>query len=280
MVARKPRIHGIIGGPCFAIQVTAFEHRLRPCRSAGTGNFLQQLRHHKSVTAINGAIHFSKNRWRGFHQYFAALFSNLGNQPRVDSKAAVSKHRVAHCHLHGRDRASAQSHGQVGGVFGSIKTKTRNPVLSIGGTYRLQNTNRHHVFGFSQRPAHSHGALKGTIVIFRLPGLATRHACIKKQRSIINDGGGGKPFFERCRVDEWLKTRTWLTPRLRHVVKFVFGKVKTANQRLNRAITWVKSNKGTFHFWQLRDFPASFAGSCNANHGTPSDFDVRRCLVR
>ncbi|MNW02438.1 hypothetical protein D3C71_1982200 [compost metagenome] len=66
------------------------------------------------------------------------MVGDPGNQPGVDAVAAIGKHGVACRHLHGRDRAGAQRHGQVGRVLFGIEAEVRDPFLSKLGPDGLQ----------------------------------------------------------------------------------------------------------------------------------------------
>jgi hypothetical protein len=66
------------------------------------------------------------------------VVGDLGDQPGIDAVAAVGKHRVGGRHLHRRDRAGAQGHGQVGRLLGGVKAEARDPFLALLGADGLQ----------------------------------------------------------------------------------------------------------------------------------------------
>jgi hypothetical protein len=58
-----------------------------------------------------------------FDQHLAGVVGDARDQVGVDAVAAVGEHRKAGGHLHRRDRAGAQRHGQVGRVLVGSKPK-------------------------------------------------------------------------------------------------------------------------------------------------------------
>ena len=83
-------------------------------------------------------------RW-AVDQNLAFVIGDARDHVGLNPHAAVGKHRVTRGHLHGRDRACAQSHGEVRGVFFFIEAKFGNPFLRIACANCLQNSDRNHV---------------------------------------------------------------------------------------------------------------------------------------
>ena len=207
------------------------------------------------------------------------MVGHLGDEPGVDAVASVGKDRVGRDHLHGRDCASAQRHGQVGGVFVGIKAEVGDPVLCVAGADGLQDADGDHVLGLGKRAAQRHGALKRAVVVLGLPGLATGGASVEEQRCVVHHRSRGEAFFQRGGIDEGLEAGTRLAPCLGDVVELVFAEVKTAHQRLDGAVARVHGDKGAFHLGQLGGFPGVLGGLCHADHGTRADADIGRGFV-
>ena len=133
-------------------------------------------------------------------------------------------------------------------MFFGLKPEICDPVLRVGRTYGLKDADGNHVFRFLQRGSQIHRAFKLAIVIFWFPRLTSCDTGIKKQRRIIDHGGWCKALFKRGRIDKRLEAGARLPPCLRDVVEFVFLKIETTDQRLNRSIPGVQCNKSTFNF--------------------------------
>ena len=206
------------------------------------------------------------------------LVGDFGDQVGVDAVAAIGKHRVARGHLHRRHRSGTERHGQVGRVLVSFEAEAGDPVLRVLRTNRLQNPDGHHVLGFLQGCTQAHGPVKSAVVIFGLPRLAAGHAGVKKQRRVIDDRGRREAFFKRCRIDEGLEARARLPPGLRHVVEFIFIKIKTANQGAYGAVARVHSDKSALDFRQLGDLPGRLGGLGHPDQRAASQPDVGRRL--
>ena len=186
----------------------------------------------------------------------------------ADPVAPVGKNGIARSHLHDRDRACAQGHGQVGRVFVRVKAKAGDPLLCRACAHRLQHANGDHVLGLGQAGAQAHESIKFSIIVFGLPRLATGHTPIKKQGRVVDHGRRRDAFFQCGGIDERFETGAWLPPRLSDMVEFVLGKVKAADQGSDGACLRGQGHKSAFDFRQLGELPMALGQLNNSNHGT------------
>ena len=261
------------------MQIRPLESGLRPCSSPRARDLLQQVVHDKCISCINGARQIADVRGRVLRDHPTLVVGHACNQPRVDAVATIGKHREGRCHLQGRNRTRTQCHGQIGGVLFSLEPETGDPLLRRFGPYRLQDANGDHVLGLCKPRSHGHGAVVSSVVIFGLPGLTASDACVKKQRSVVDNGGRGKALFQRGGIDEGLETGTRLAPCLGCMVELVLVKIKTAHQRLDGSVAWIDSHQSTLDLGELGDFPGVFGRLGHANHGAAANLDVGGCLV-
>ena len=63
------------------------------------------------------------------------------------------------------------------------------------------------------------------------------------------------------------------------MVELVLVKVEAANQGMDRTITRIECNEGTFHLGQLRDFPCVLCRLGHPDDGAATNLDVGRSLV-
>jgi hypothetical protein len=160
-----------------------------------------------------------------------------------------------------------------------VKAETGHPFLGGARADRLQNANGHHVLGLRQTCAQAHGAVKLAVVILGLPRLPARDAAVKKQRRVVDHRGGREAFFQCSRIDEGLEAGARLTPGLRYMVEFVFGKVKAAHQGPDCARLGRDGHQCAFHLGQLGDLPSPFWGLGDADQGTFAHLLGRRRFV-
>ena len=181
----------VVGGAGLAVQVGALERAPGPCAAVPRArDFLQQAVHDEGVARGDGAHGFVEQRAAGFRPATLPLWSvTLGHQVGVDAVAAVGEHRIGRGHLHRRDRAGAQRHGQVGRVLVGIEAEAGDPVLRVLRADGLQDADRHHVLRLGQRAAQRHRAFERAVVVLRLPGLAAGDAGVEEQRRVVDDGG-------------------------------------------------------------------------------------------
>ncbi len=165
-----------------------------------------------------------------FAEYRAARIFDTVNKIRCHLIAAICKYRVSSQHLHGRNRTRTECHGEIRVDFACIKTKLHGVIFGVLGSNRLQDANRHHIFRFNQCLAHAHRAIKFPVVVFRFPRLTAGLFGIKHQWRIIDNGGGGKAFFQRGGINERLKAGAGLTQGLGDVIELIASKVKPAYQ--------------------------------------------------
>ena len=161
-------------------------------------------------------------------------------------------------------------------MFVSFKPELGDPILRFLSPHRLQNTDRDHVFGFRESATHGHGAIEGAVVVFGLPSLAARDACIEKQRGIVDDGSSAEAIFECCRVNEGFEAGARLTPGLRDMVEFVFFVIKAADQCAQGPRSRIDCNECALYLWQLRDLPSILGCFGDTYHCAAPDLDVGR----
>jgi hypothetical protein len=161
------------------------------------GNFLQQPVHDEGIARIDGARCLAGQRRLAFHQHLARLVGDPGDEEGVDAVAAVGEHRIGRGHLHRRDRASPQRHGQVGRVLLGLEAKAGDPLLRVLGAHGLQDADGHHVLGLGQRSVQRHRAFELAVVVLGLPGLAAGDAGIEEQRRVVDHGGRREALFQR-----------------------------------------------------------------------------------
>ena len=70
-----------------------------------------------------------------------------------------------------------------------------------------------------------------------------------------------------------------MAPRLRHVVEFVFLKIKATYQGVDRTVSGVQGHKGPFDFGQLGDEPLAFFVFNDSDHSAGSELGVGWCFV-
>jgi hypothetical protein len=127
----------------------------------------------------------------------AVRIGHLGDQIRIDPKAAVRENRICTRHLQRRDESRAQRHRQIGGMAVGVEAEARDVLLRVLGADVVEDADRHEVARALQRGAHRHRAFESAAVVLRLPRLAARFRGAEEQRGIVDDRCRSEPLVER-----------------------------------------------------------------------------------
>src|SRR6266508_3225635 len=146
-----------------------------------------------------------------------------------------------------------------------IEAKTRDVVLRVLWSDRLQDPDRYHVLRLGERHAHADGPFVSAVVVFRFPYLPTGEGRVDHHRSVVDDG---------------LEARTRLAPGLGDVVVLASIEVETADQGANGAILRVGGDKGALGLRKLDDLPVVGFVFLDADHGSGPDSPRRYALTR
>ena len=276
LVAGEPGVHRVVGGARLAVQVGPLERGLRARRRTAARHLVEHGVHDEGVARVDGAVVLRGRRGVAFDQHLAGVVGDAGDEEGVDAPAAVGEHRKAGGHLHRRDRAGAQRHGQVGRVLVGIEAEVGDPVLRVARRDGLQHADRDHVARARQAALERHRALEAALVVLGLPGLAAGDAGVEEQRRVVDDGGGRKAFFQRRRVHEGLEARAGLAPGLRDVVELVLAVVEAAHQGLDGAVARIERHQRALDLGQLSHVPAVVVLAHHADHRAGADLHRRR----